>query len=168
MVKYRTPAEEILISVQQWYFSKGLKVPVDELKVCKDDIATELKENEYNSAVMMKRRLEYEFEYVKEEARLSKNELSYEKAASFISEIAAYKKIIESSGIVEKPVQAPKASYGSPEFWKDYWAKKKASQGSQTSQASQASQSSQASHASHTSSSPKVPKVPKVQKKTVV
>jgi hypothetical protein len=158
MVKYRTPAEEILLSVQQWYFSKGFKVPADELKVCKDDIATERRENEYNSAVMMRRRLEYEFECVKEEARLSKNELPHEKAASFITEIATYKKIIESSGIVEKPVQAPKASYGSPEFWKDYWAKKKASQ---------TLNASQTSHASLASKVQKVQKVPKLQKKNV-
>ena len=127
MVKYRTPAEEILFSVQQWYLSRGLRVPAEDLKVCKDDIATERREMEYNSAVMMKRRLEYEFECVKEEARMAKEELSYEKAADFVQRIAEYKKIIDSSGIVEAaPAAPPKASYGSPEFWKDYWAKKKA------------------------------------------
>jgi hypothetical protein len=126
MAKYRTPAEEILFSVQQWYLSRGLRVPADELKVCKDDIAKEKQEIEYNSAVMMKRRLEYEFECVKEEARLAKEELSYEKAAEYVQRIAGYKKIIDSSGIVEVVVAPAKASYGSPEFWKDYWAKKKA------------------------------------------
>jgi hypothetical protein len=57
---------------------------------------------------------------------MAKEELSYEKAAEYVQRIAQYKKIIDSSGIVEVVVQAPKASYGSPEFWKDYWAKKKA------------------------------------------
>jgi len=125
MVKYRTPAEEILFSVQQWYLSRGLRVPADELKVCKDDIVKERQEIEYNSALIMKRRLEYELECVKEGARLAKEDC-YEKAADYCQRIAEYKKIIDSSGIVEVVVQAPKASYGSPEFWKDYWAKKKA------------------------------------------
>lgn len=125
-MKYRTPAEEILFSVQQWYLSKGLRVPADELKVCKDDIIAERREIEYNSALIMKRRLEYEFDCVKEEARLAKEELSYEKAGDYVKRIAEYKKIIDSSGIIEVVPQAPKASYGSPEFWKDYWAKKKA------------------------------------------
>ena len=124
-MKYRTPAEEILLSVQQWYLSRGLRVPADELKVCKDDIIKEHKEIEYNSAVLMKRRLEYELECVKEEARLAKEDC-YEKVADYVQRIAAYKKIIDSSGIVEVVVQAVKSSYGSPEFWKDYWAKKKA------------------------------------------
>lgn len=129
-MQYHTPAEEILASVQEWYLSRGLRVPADELKVCKDEILAERREIEYNSAVMMKRRLEYEFECVKEEARIAKEELSYEKAGDFVQKIAAYKKIIDSSGIIEAPPPAPpKASYGSPEFWKDYWAKKKASQG---------------------------------------
>ena len=144
MVKYRTPAEEILFSVQQWYLSRGLRVPADELKVCKDDIATERREMEYNSALMMKRRLEYEFECVKEEARMAKEDC-YEKAADYVRRIAEYKKIIDSSGIVEAPPAAPpKASYGSPEFWKDYWAKKKA--------------------AGWVPISPKAPKVPKAPK----
>ena len=143
-MKYRTPAEEILFSVQQWYLSRGLRVPAHELKVCKDGIEEERREIEYNSALMMKRRLEYEFECVKEEARMAKEELSYEKAAEYVQRIAQYKKIIDSSGIVEVVVQAPKASYGSPEFWKDYWAKKKA--------------------AGWVPKSPKAPKVPKAPK----
>lgn len=124
MVKYRTTAEEILLSVQQWYLSRGLRVPADELKLCKDEIVAEAAAAAAQGALLMRRRVEYEFECAKEEARLAKEELSYEKAAEFIQKIAEYKKL--SSGVVEGPL--PKASYGSPEFWKDYWAKKKASQ----------------------------------------
>lgn len=126
MYNYRTPAEEILLSVQQWYFSKGFKVPADELKVCKDDIENERIQNEYNSAVMLKRTLEFQFQYMKEEGK----NISYEKSAEFIQRIADATKIIESVPIADRPKEiaaAPaKASYGSPEFWKDYWAKKKA------------------------------------------
>jgi hypothetical protein len=121
-MKYRTPAEEILFSVQQWYFSRGLRIPADELKVCKDDIVKERQEIEYNSALIMKRQLEYQLECVKENARLNKEDC-YEKVADYVQRIAAYKKIVDSSGIVEVVV---KASYGSQGFWKDYWAKKKA------------------------------------------
>jgi hypothetical protein len=124
MRKYRTPAEDILLSVQQWYHSKGFYVPADELKVCKDDIENERIQNEYNSAVMLKRTLEFQFQYMKEE---DKN-ISYEKSAEFIQRIADATKIIESVPIADRPKEiAPaKASYGTPEFWKDYWVKKKA------------------------------------------
>lgn len=125
-MQYRTPAEEILFSVQEWYLSRGLKVPADELKICNDDITAEAATFALNDALFMKRSLEYQLECVKEEARLAKEELSYEKAADFIQRIAAYKKIIDSSGFVEPPPQVVKASYGSPEFWKEHWAKKKA------------------------------------------
>jgi hypothetical protein len=126
MAKYRTPAEEILFSVQVWYLSRGLKVPADELKICKDDIAAEAASFALNDALFMKRSLEYELECVKEEARIAKKELSYEKVGEYVQRIAAYKKIIDSSGFVEPPPQVVKASYGSPEFWKEHWAKKKA------------------------------------------
>ena len=124
IVKYRTPAEEILLSVQQWYLSRGFRVPADELKACKDGIEEERREIEYNSALMMKRRLEYELECVKEHARLAKEDC-YEKAADYCQQIAAYKKVVDSSGIVEIIVVS-KSTYGSPEFWKEQWAKKKA------------------------------------------
>ena len=69
----------------------------------------------------MKRMIENEFECAKADG-----ELSYAKSAEFILKIAEYKKKIDSYGIVEVVQAAPKSSYGSPEFWKDYWAKKKA------------------------------------------
>jgi hypothetical protein len=90
--------------------------------VCKDEIAAEAATRLAEDALLMRRRVEYEFECAKEEARLAKEELSYEKAAEFIQKIAEYKK--KSSGVIEAP--PPKSSYGSAEFWKDHWAKKKA------------------------------------------
>lgn len=91
-------------------------MPADELKVCKDDIEAECREMEYNSAVLMRKLLEDEYECVK-------GSITYEKSAEFILAIADYKKKIDSYGIVEVVI---KSSYGSQGFWKDYWAKKKA------------------------------------------
>jgi len=76
-MKYYTPAEEILLSVQEWYSSRGLRVPADELKLCKDEIAVEAATAAAEGAVLMRRRVEFEFECAKEEARLAKEELSY-------------------------------------------------------------------------------------------
>ena len=89
-------------------------MPADELKVCRDDIDKERREMEYNSAVLMRKLLEDEFECVK-------GSITYEKSAEFILAIADYKKKVDSYGIIEV-----KPSYGSQGFWKDYWAKKKA------------------------------------------
>jgi len=86
----RTPAEEILLSVQQWYLSRGLRVPADELKICKDDIEKERILNEYNGAVFTKRLLEYQHDLIKEEG----GDDYYEKAANLIERIAAQNKII--------------------------------------------------------------------------
>ena len=125
----RTPAEEILLSVQEWYLSRGLRGPPDELKICKDDIEKERVLNEYNNAVFTKRILEYNYELMKEEAVLEKKEICYEKAASFIERIAAANKIIVGTSESDRPkevVTTSKASYGSSDFWKEHWAKKKA------------------------------------------
>jgi hypothetical protein len=128
MPRTRTPAEEILFSVQQWYLFRGLRVPADELKVCKDDIEKERVLNEYNGAVIMKRRLEYERDLMNEEARFEKKEVSYEKVAEYVERIAAASKIIASMNEADRPADAPvpKSSYGSSNFWKEHWAKKKA------------------------------------------
>jgi len=120
----RTPAEEILLSVQQWYLSRGLRVPADELKICKDDIEKERILNEYNGAVFTKRLLEYQHDLIKEEG----GDDYYEKAANLIERIAAQNKIIAGTSEADRPKEpAPsKVSYGSSDFWKEHWAKKKA------------------------------------------
>lgn len=127
MPRLRTPAEEILLSVQQWYYSRGFRVPADELQVCKDDIEKERILNEYNAAVLNKRILEYQRDLMNEEARLAKKEVSYEKVAQYAERIAAASKIISSMNEADRPVEnVSKGSYGSSDFWKQYWAKKKA------------------------------------------
>jgi hypothetical protein len=127
MPRLRTPAEEILLSVQQWYLSRGFRVPADELQACKDDIEKERALNAYNSAVLSKRTLEFERDLMNEEARLKKKEVSYEKVAEYVERIAAASKIIASMNEADRPVEPVlKVSYGSSDFWKQHWAKKKA------------------------------------------
>lgn len=56
--KVRTPAEEIWLSVQEWYFSRGIKVPPEEEALCKKDIAREKQEIDYVAAFLAKARAE--------------------------------------------------------------------------------------------------------------
>lgn len=125
---FRFPAEEIWLSVQEWYFSRGLKVPADEAKACKDDIVKEKQELEYVSSYLSKKQKEDEFAELKYE----QPEDLYVRSATYIQEIAALTKkisdtpkelrFLEGAGAVTGGAPA----YGSPEFWKAHWAKKKA------------------------------------------
>ena len=104
-----TIAEETWTILREWYFSRGLKVPDDEEKICKDEIAKEAKERLQFEACMTRNLLKDELEM----------ETDYTKKAEILKGIAACEAMI-------KPVQH-KPAYGSPEFWKEHWAKKKAS-----------------------------------------
>lgn len=121
--------QEVWDNIKIWYESRGLKVPKEEELLCKKEAAKEAKEAEYFNAVMMKRRVDFELEIYKAECAEEKRDVSYEKVASFIAEQEKYKKVIDSVSVEERPAEPVtkfKAVYGSPEFWKDYWAKKKA------------------------------------------
>ena len=122
---FRYPAEEIWLSVQEWYFSRGLKVPADEAKACKDDIVKEKQELEYVSAFLTKKYKEDELAELKHE---QPDDL-YVRSATCIQEIAAATRAIAATPkemrFLEGPATGPPA-YGSPEFWKAHWAKKKA------------------------------------------
>jgi hypothetical protein len=121
--------QEVWNSVKEWYQSRGVKVPKEEELLCKREVEREAREAEYFNAVMMKRRVEYELEIYKAECAQEKRDISYEKIAEFIAAQEKYKKVIESVSVEERPAEPVttfKASHGSPEFWKDYWAKKKA------------------------------------------
>ena len=107
----RTMAEEVWLLVQQWYFSRGMRVPSDEEKICKDDIAKEAKERRENEVYMNRNLLKDKLEL----------ETDYAKKALLLQEIATCNEILKGASFVE-----PKAEYGTPSFWKDYWAKKKA------------------------------------------
>jgi len=65
--KVRTPAEEIWLSVQEWYFSRGMKVPPEEETSCKKDIAREKQETDYVAAFLTKARTEDELSDLKHE-----------------------------------------------------------------------------------------------------
>jgi len=121
--------QEVWNSVKEWYDSRGVKVPKEEELLCKREVEREAREAEYFNAVMMKRRVEYELEIYKAECAQEKRDISYEKVADFIAAQEKYKKVIESVSVEERPAEPVtkfKAPHGSPEFWKDYWAKKKA------------------------------------------
>jgi len=121
--------QEVWNSVKEWYDSRGVKVPKEEELLCKREVEREAREAEYFNAVMMKRRVEYELEIYKAECAQEKRDISYEKVAGFIAAQEKYKKVIESVSVEERPAEPVsnfKAVHGSPEFWKDYWAKKKA------------------------------------------
>lgn len=121
--------QEVWNSVKEWYQSRGVKVPKEEELLCKREIEKEAREAEYFNAVMMKRRVEYELELYKAECAQEKRDISYEKVAEFIAAQEKYKKVIESVAVEERPAEPVsnfKLVHGSPEFWKDYWAKKKA------------------------------------------
>ena len=121
--------QEVWNSVKEWYDSRGVKVPKEEELLCKREVEREAREAEYFNAVMMKRRVEYELEIYKAECAQEKRDISYEKISEFIAAQEKYKKVIESVSVEERPAEPVsnfKAVHGSPEFWKDYWAKKKA------------------------------------------
>jgi hypothetical protein len=123
--KVRTPAEEIWLSVQEWYFSRGMKVPAEEEAACKKDIAREKQETDYIAAFLTKARTEDELSDLKHE----NPDDVYAKSAEYMKIIAAAKKQIESTPrelrILETP-STDKPAYGSKEFWKAHWEKKKA------------------------------------------
>lgn len=113
--KMKNMAEEVWSLVQGWYFSRGLRVPPDEEKICKNDIAKEKKEQLLLETFMTRSLLKDELE----------NETDYAEKARIMKGIAACDAILKESPQVtavtnEKPV------HGSPEFWKAYWEKKKA------------------------------------------
>jgi hypothetical protein len=108
----KTMAEEVWTLVQSWYFSRGRRVPPDEEKICKDDIAKEKKEQLLFETFMTRSLLKDELEA----------ETDYSEKARIIQGITACDAILK-----EAPqVTVVKAAHGSPEFWKAYWAKKKA------------------------------------------
>jgi hypothetical protein len=121
--------QEVWDNIKTWYESRGLKVPKEEELLCKKEVAKEAKDAEYFNAVMMKRRLDFELEIYKAECAEEKRDVCYEKVASYIAEQEKYKKVIDSVSVEERPAEPVttfKVAHGSPEFWKDYWAKKKA------------------------------------------
>ena len=123
--------QEVWDNIKTWYESRGLKVPKEEELLCKKEAAKEAKETEYFNAVMMKRRVDFELEIYKAECAEEKRDVSYEKLASYIAEQEKYKKVIDSVSVEQRPAEPvttfkANSQYGSPEFWKDYWAKKKA------------------------------------------
>ena len=108
----KTMAEEVWTLVQSWYFSRGRRVPPDEEKICKEDIAKEKKEQLLFETFMTRSLLKDELEA----------ETDYSEKARIMEGIAACDAILK-----EAPqVTMVKAAHGSPEFWKAYWAKKKA------------------------------------------
>ena len=111
--RVKTPAEEVWLLVQQWYFSRGKRIPADEEKVCKDEIAKEAVQISYDTASIRLNILQ---------TALS-DEKDFQKKASLLEEIAECQAILSANPEL-KPVA--KAAYGSNSFWKDYWAKKKA------------------------------------------
>lgn len=123
--KVRTPAEEIWLSVQQWYFSRGMKVPPEEEASCKKDIAREKQETDYVAAFLTKAHAEDELSIIKHD----NPDDVYIKSAEAMKIIAAAKKQIEATPkelrILETP-STDKPAYGSKEFWKAHWEKKKA------------------------------------------
>ena len=123
--KVRTPAEEIWLSVQEWYFSRGLKIPSEEEASCKNDIVREKQETDYIAAFLTKANAEDELSIVKHE----NSDDVYAKSAEYMKIIAAAKKQIESTPRELRSLETPstdKPAYGSKEFWKAHWEKKKA------------------------------------------
>ena len=123
---FRFPAEEIWLSVQEWYFSRGVKVPAEEANACKEDIVKEKQELNYVSAFLTKKQKEDELSEIKYE----QPEDLYVRSATCIQEIAAATKQIAATPkemrFLEGPSKGGSPEYGSPEFWKAHWAKKKA------------------------------------------
>ena len=109
----KTMAEEVWTLVQSWYFSRGRRVPPDEEKICKDDIAKEKREQFLFETFMTRSLLKDELE----------SETDYSEKARIMQGIAACDAILKEAPqvtVVTRPV------HGSPEFWKAYWDKKKA------------------------------------------
>jgi hypothetical protein len=106
-------AEEVWKLVQGWYFSRGRRVPSDEEKICKDDIAKEKREQLLFETFMTRSLLKDELEA----------EVNYAEKARIMQGISACDAILKEAPqvtLVTRPV------HGSPEFWKAYWDKKKA------------------------------------------
>jgi hypothetical protein len=123
--KVRTPAEEIWLSVQEWYFSRGLKVPPEEEASCKKDIAQEKQETDYIAAFLTKAHAEDELSIVKHE----NSDDVYAKSAEYMKIIAEAKKQIQATPKELRSLETPssdKPAYGTKEFWKAHWEKKKA------------------------------------------
>jgi hypothetical protein len=132
--KFRTPAEEIWLSVQQWYFSRGLKVPSEEEASCKKDIVREKQETDYIAAFLTKANAEDELSIVKHE----NPDDVYAKSAEYMKIIATAKKQIEATPKELRGLETPstdKPAYGSKEFWKAHWEKKKAAKASKAAKA---------------------------------
>lgn len=112
----KTMAEEVWTLVQSWYFSRGRRVPPDEEKICKDDIAKEKKEQLLFETFMTRSLLKDEME----------TETNYAEKARIMEGIAACDAILKESPQVTVVTSNSSPVHGSPEFWKAYWAKKKA------------------------------------------
>jgi hypothetical protein len=110
--RVRTPAEEVWLLVQQWYFSRGKRVPANEEKVCKDEIAKEAVQISYDTASIRLTVLKDTLSEVKD----------FQKKAEVLSEIGKCQAILAANPEL-KPIEV---KGGSNSFWKDYWAKKKA------------------------------------------
>lgn len=110
--KLRTPAEEVWLLVQQWYFSRGKLVPADEEKVCKDEIAKEAIKISYTIASLSRTMLNDSLSEASD----------FKKKADILGEIAKCDAILAANPEL-KPIEV---KGGSHSFWKDYWAKKKA------------------------------------------
>ena len=108
-LRMKTAAEEVWTLVQGWYFSRGRQVPEEEEKICKNEISKEAKERLQMEAFMTRSLLKDELEI----------ETDYTQKAGILQGIAACDAMLKDSEI-KKP------TYGSNDFWKDYWAKKKA------------------------------------------
>ena len=113
--KMKTMAEEVWTLVQGWYFSRGRRVPPDEEKICKDDIAKEKKEKLLLETFITRNILKDELEI----------ETDYSEKARIMEGIKACDAILKESPQVTAVTNA-KPVHGSPEFWKAYWEKKKA------------------------------------------
>ena len=111
--KVRTPAEEVWLLVQQWYFSRGKRVPVDEEQMCKDEIAKEAIQISYDTAGIR--------------LTMLKDALSettdFQKKAELMAQISECRAILAANPQLKI---VTKAAYGSDSFWKEHWAKKKA------------------------------------------
>lgn len=134
----RTPAEEVWLLVQQWYFSRGKRVPAEDEKVCKEEIAKEAIKIAYYSALISKNILKDQLSITTDHGKM----------VEILAEIARCEIILAANPEL-KPVET-KAAYGTDSFWKDYWAKKKANGWVSKKEASASTSSSASSTATGT------------------
>ena len=102
-----------------------MKVPAEEEAACKKDIVREKQETDYIAAFHTKARTEDELSDLKHE----NPDDVYAKSAQYMKIIAAAKKQIEATPRELRSLETPstdKPAYGSKEFWKAHWEKKKA------------------------------------------